>query len=476
MLGSLSSDAGDAHKPSGRRSLGFLVTGTVFAQGVQFAASLLLTRLYTPGDFGQYASILAIASVLGALITLSYQTAIPLAADDEESRVVAWLSVAAAAVSASLITVVLSIGVFAGVEAWGWRPDWQCVLFVPFTSLAIAVWATLQFRQARLSAFHRVAQATSIGAATQAVSQIGLGWLGTGAPGLSSGYLVGRLLNVSILLRGARLERPPSWRRLRRAASDWSRMTRWQLPTTVMNMLGTSALTPWVARAYGLDIAGFFAFALQMLSVPAALVGQAVATILFPRFAEADRATGISPAAVEEYVRRLSSLAFPAFLPVLVLGPELFAVVFGSDWTQAGIVAAILSPYLAASLVSSPLSSIPVVKRRLGTILVWATVDTAARFAAIALGGAADSAPVGFVLYSAVGTLSFGGYLVWILGLSGVRPASLMRGSWLPEALAVGTIALLLVARFHASLGVTVVLTVAGCSAWALAAIRGVIK
>lgn len=469
----MSSDTGDT-KPSGKRSLGFLVSGTVFSQGLQFAASLLLARLYTPQEFGQYASVLAIATVLGTILAFSYPTAIPLAEDDEESRVVAWLSICLATTAASLITVVLVAGVLLGVEVMGWRPGWQHVLFVPLTASAIAAWGTLQFRQSRLSAFHRVALATSSGATAQVGMQIGLGWLGVGAPGLSAGYLSGRLVNVAALVKGARLGKPPEFSRLRQAGARWSDMPRWQLPTTVMNLLGTTALTPWVARQYGLDTAGSFAFAFQMLSVPAALVGQAVATILFPRLAEADRGAGIRPEAVERYARLLFSVALPVFLPVLVLGPDLFAVVFGANWKEAGSIAAILSPYLAFTLVSSALSSIPVVKGHLGKILLWATIDSIVRFSAIAFGGATDSALTGFALYSAVGALSVIGYLVWTLRLSGVNPASLLKRNWPAISLAIGTVAMLLVARSQVPLAVTVCLTFAASGSWALISIRRV--
>jgi O-antigen/teichoic acid export membrane protein len=437
---------------------------------------LVLTRLYAPAEFGQYASILALASVLGALITMSYQTAIPLAEDDEESRVVAWLAVTTASLAAAGITVVLAGSVVAGVEVLGWQPSWQHVLFVPITSLTIAVWGTLQYRQSRLSAFHRVALATGTGAATQVGSQIALGWLGAGAAGLSGGYLVGRLMNLAVLLRGAHLGRLPKWRSLLRSGARWSQMPRWQLPTTVLNLMATSALAPWVALQYGLASAGSFAFALQMLSVPAALVGQAITMILFPKLAEAERVSGIRPDRMDEYVRRLSSVAFPVFLPVLVLGPALFAVVFGSEWTEAGAIASILSPYLAVSLVSSSLSSVPVVKHRFGTILGWATLDTSARFAAIALGNVISSAQLGFALYSAVGTLSAGMYLAWTLHLSGASPFSPLRNCWPALPLAVGSIVILLTSRQLASLEVVVVITVVLTSVWAWVAVRGLMQ
>lgn len=469
----LSSKPRSVRQPSVRRSLGFLASGTVFAQGIQFAASLILTRLYTPAEFGQYASILAIASVLGAVITMSYQTAIPLAEDDEESRVVAWLTLATSAMAAAFITVAFTALVAAGVQILGWQPDWQHVLFVPLTALSIATWGTLQYRQARLGAFHRVAVATGSGAATQVGSQIGLGLLGSGAPGLSAGYLTGRVVNTLFLSRGARIGRPPGLHRLRQVGARWSQMPKWQLPTVVLNMLATTALTPWVAHVYGLSEAGSFAFALQMLSVPVALVGQAFATILFPRLAEADREEGIPPASVEQYVKGLASVAFPAFLPVLILGPQLFALVFGSEWTQAGQIAALLTPYLALTLVTSPISSIPVVKRRLCKILLWAAIDTAARFAAISLGATLGSAGTGILLYSAVGTISTALYLAWILRLSQVRVRAMLganSGAWV---LAAGSATALLFLRHAASLPVLLVLTVSMCCAWTLLAIRG---
>lgn len=426
----MASESSSAGTPSGRRSLGFLVSGTVVSQGAQLSASLLLARLYTPSEFGLYASILAIASVLAVVGVLSYPSGIPLAASDEESRELAWLSIAIASFLAMLTTLGLSAIVVSGASILGWVPDWRHVVFVPFTALAIAIFTTLQWRQSRLGGFAQVSRATAGGGLTQAGSQVALGWIGLGAAGLSTGYLVGRMVNLGLLAHRSRLGQPPQLSALRRAARTWSTLPRWLLPPTVLNLLGTTAITPWVAHNFGLSTAGAFAFAVQMLSAPAALVGQAVSMVLFPRLAYRERLSGVEAPELERYVRGLALLAFPVFLPILVLGQQIFSLVFGSEWTAAGVIASILTPWMALNFISSPLSSFGVVKGRYRRVAAIAALETGSRFGAIAMGGLLGSEVVGLALYSAAGC-AFSIYsIAWVLRLAGGRVTGLMREHW----------------------------------------------
>lgn len=414
--------------PAGIRALGALVTGTVLAQVIQFAASLLLTRLYVPAEYGQYASILSLATVLGSVFALSYPAAIPLAKTDEESRVLVWLGMALASLAAMITTLVLGVILVTGTIIVGYQPDPIHLVLVPGTAFAVSLWTTMQYRQARLGRFSRISLATASGASVQVAVQIGAGGLGYGAPGLSVGYLLGRFVNVGLLVRGSRLGRLPRLTTLIAVARDWSKMPRWLLLTNIMGLLGTTAITPWVAHNYGLATAGLFAFSLQMLSVPAALIGQAVTTILFPRFAQTERTMGgVSVAQMERYVTSIASVAFIAFVPVLVLGPELFALVFGDDWRGAGLIASVLTPWMATNFVSSPLSSLAVVKGRLPGVAFVAALETIARFLTILVGALVGSELVGFGLYSAAGVAISINYLVWTFRLSGGSLARLVR-------------------------------------------------
>jgi hypothetical protein len=68
-----------------RRSVAVLASGTAISQAIPIAAMPVLTRLYTPEEFGTVVLYLALASLLGVVATARYELAIPLPHDDIEA-------------------------------------------------------------------------------------------------------------------------------------------------------------------------------------------------------------------------------------------------------------------------------------------------------------------------------------------------------------------------------------------------------
>ena len=61
------------------------VTGSVVAQALGILLVPIITRLYSPGDYGVFQIFLSISGVLAVLSCLSYQLAIMLPEEDEDS-------------------------------------------------------------------------------------------------------------------------------------------------------------------------------------------------------------------------------------------------------------------------------------------------------------------------------------------------------------------------------------------------------
>ena len=74
------------------RSVATLTLGTAFAQALSVAAMPLLTRLYTPADFGFLAVFMAISGVVATAVTLRYETAVLPAKTEQESATVVLLA------------------------------------------------------------------------------------------------------------------------------------------------------------------------------------------------------------------------------------------------------------------------------------------------------------------------------------------------------------------------------------------------
>ena len=62
-----------------------LMTGSTLSQSIPIAISPILTRIYTPEDFGVYAIFLAIVTILGTIISGRYELAIMLPKKDEDA-------------------------------------------------------------------------------------------------------------------------------------------------------------------------------------------------------------------------------------------------------------------------------------------------------------------------------------------------------------------------------------------------------
>ena len=86
------------------RSASLLAGGAVAGQAIIVAASPILTRLYSPEDFGVLAVFASLLSILSIVASLRYQLAIPLPKTDEEAANVTVLSLAVVAVSYTHLT------------------------------------------------------------------------------------------------------------------------------------------------------------------------------------------------------------------------------------------------------------------------------------------------------------------------------------------------------------------------------------
>ena len=62
-----------------------LMTGSTLSQAIPIAISPILTRIYTPEDFGLYAVYLAIITILGTIVSGRYELAIMLPKKDEDA-------------------------------------------------------------------------------------------------------------------------------------------------------------------------------------------------------------------------------------------------------------------------------------------------------------------------------------------------------------------------------------------------------
>lgn len=370
------------------RRVAVLSSGTVAGQLLLLLAAPVLTRLYTPAEFGAFAVFSALTAILGTVMCLRYEQAVPIVAAADVAPMIAVSLAAALFLSALLAGVVAACGpALAGLVG---APDLAPLLWLlPATMLLWGLTLPLAFASMRRGAFRANALNKTLQLGSQAAGQLGLGLAGAGIAGLVVGYSVGYVVRLGHFL--AILE-PAEWRRMAtvrlRRLSELARAHRaYPLLATPAALLQASTQmlpTMLVALLYGPAMAGWFGLAQRMLELPVRLLGMTTSQVFLTEIARAD------PGAVYRLFvttsRRFLVLGLLGMAPLLLLGPWLFALVFGEDWRTAGILVQCLVPAQLARFVVMPVSQVLNVLQRQDLHLLAAGLNLLAMAASFAVG------------------------------------------------------------------------------------------
>ncbi|NJD31286.1 MAG: hypothetical protein FIB04_05305 [Gammaproteobacteria bacterium] len=351
------------------RQVATLTTGTAVGQLIVVAVMPLLTRLYTPDDlgvFGLFSSFLGVAAVATCL---RLEWGVASTADENEAADLLALCLIVCPVASLALAAILAGLIGTDVVSFGLLPMWTVPLAL-VALVATGAFTALRYWHVGRREFRDVSAAAVAQGAGRAGASVAFGAASAGWPGLLLGDLVGRLLGIGRLWRGARPvlrerwsggTRPVLGERLRRA---W-RYPFVVLPSSLLDALAAALPLPVIATLFGTSAAGQFALVWRAASVPAALIGASVADV-FHAHATSARAQG-GPAVRNLLLRtasRLALLATVIYVPACLAAPIVFRWIFGHEWRVAGWLMLLLLPMWWTSAIVSPVSRLLVVMNR----------------------------------------------------------------------------------------------------------------
>lgn len=346
--------------------------GTVFGQFVAIAASPILSRIYTPSDFGLFGIVSAIAMVLGTVMAWRYELAIPLPRSDEDARVLFVLGTGLTAATAIVSSASLLL-LMPALEATPIPPQLLPWLhWVPPIAAVLCGYRLLNQWALRQRRYMATARRNVIAAATTVGIQLLVGWRVAGPLGLVAGLGGGQAVGAASLLPGSRVFGLSNVSDIRRLARRYVRFPLLLAPAGLMNASGVYLPLLLVAGHYGLHAAGWLAFTQRILAMPVTIVGQAIAQVYLSELARTTRTGGEQQLRLFTMVsRRLFLVGMAVIVVLLSSAPTLFPLVFGDEWAVSGDMAQALAPALGLQLLASPLSQTLIVYERTGQQLAW---------------------------------------------------------------------------------------------------------
>ncbi|HEX2839805.1 lipopolysaccharide biosynthesis protein [Hyphomicrobium sp.] len=343
------------------RSVIALTSASAVGQLILLAAMPLVTRLYSPSDFGIFAVFSAILAVVLVASSLRYELAIPLPKGTEGARVLLFLAL--------LINVVTAIVVAIVVAIWGRDfaqlynlPDLAPALWMlPLVLLGAGSYRTFRMWAVRRGDFNAIATTKITQAASNVIFQIACGLASFGVAGLVIGQFFGFSAGTFKLGRGVTFSMGDvssrMWQRLSVLARRYIRFPKFDVAAAIINAISMQLPNFLLAILFTPTVAGLYLLADRALGAPLSLLSQSIGQVLYSRSRKAVEQGRIGDLATNI----LGGLAAIAFVPTLVMflwGEKIFTLVFGHEWAAAGSYASWLIIGITANFLYSSVSLI----------------------------------------------------------------------------------------------------------------------
>jgi O-antigen/teichoic acid export membrane protein len=404
------------------RSAGVLVGGTMGAQLATVLAAPVLTRLYTPEDFGMLAVYSSLFALIGVISSLRYDLAIPLPEDDVEAANVAVLSLLLVGISTTLTAVlVLMLGTSIA-ELLGVPVLANYLWLLPVGVLLSGAYSVFNYWSVRTKRFSTIAQ-TKL---TQAIATLAiqLATFKFGGIGLLFGQVAGQSVGTTSLARPALAMlafKQVSWVGIRNALVRYRRFPVFATWSGLVNTAGHQLPPIMFSALFSAGVAGLYALAQRILMLPSSLIGTAIGSVFLSHAVEAHQKEGLGDL-YEKLQDKLIRIGLPPAVILVFIGPSLFVLVFGESWRSAGQFAQWLAAGVFAGFVVSPLSMVFSILEKQATGLVLQLNLFFLRLTAIIIGASFSNLLLTVALYSAASLL---GYLAYIVVMSRMTHVSI---------------------------------------------------
>lgn len=396
------------------RGVSVLVGGTAGAQVLMVLAAPLLTRLYTPADFGLLAVYISLLSLFTVNASLRYELAIPLPKDDQTAANTVALCITLVVIVSGLSGLVI---VFAGEKIANFLhvPILNNYFWLlPIGVLLLGFYQVFNSWAIRTKEFSAIA-VTRISQAL-AVCAIQVGVFKVGGIALLIGHVGGQSVGSLSLAKSAFAHtafKGVTRIGIKASAVRYRRFPIYSTWSSFFNTAGAQLPSLMLAAFFGANAAGLYVLANRVLAMPMSVIGTAIGNVFFSSAAEAYRA-GKLGSLVVSVQQKLAQISMPPTLILIIAGPELFALFFGEQWRQAGDFARWMAPWLYLSFITTPLTTLYDVMEKQKQEMFFQSGLLMARVTAILLGVWQDSLIASVILFSMASAIFCLAFLVWV--------------------------------------------------------------
>lgn len=352
-----------------------LLTGTTIAQAIPVAISPILTRIYTPEDFGIFALFLAIISIFGSVANGRYELAIMLPEKDEDAiNIFALGLIIVTTLSFFLLFIIVifhdSIIHFFNNDKIGF---W--LYFSPLAIFFIGFFNVLNYFNTRKKYYVSIAKSKVIKSIIMAVFQLLIGFFKQGATGLITGHMLSQVFaNWQLLkniIKDKYLLSKISLKEISIQAKRFINFPKISMWGILANTLSTHFTNMLISTFFTISTLGLYSLVQKILGMPSTLIGGSIGQVFFQAATKEKQETGKAISIFMRTFKKLLVIGILAYGILYFIVEDLFAFIFGEEWRIAGVYAQIILPFFFIRFLYASVSTTYSIFDKLNIELIW---------------------------------------------------------------------------------------------------------
>lgn len=351
-----------------------LLSGTVIAQIFVLIAYPILSRLYSPTDFGTYAIFLNIVNILQVITTGRYDLTIilPKKNKDAKSLFIATLIVGLLLV---LLYYILLLAFNQSILALLKSPELNVwIWLIPISIYMICVFQVTNYWLTRNRLFKQISYLKIVQTVSIALLTLVIGFCGV-KTGQILGYFIGNTLMILycfyLLNKNKFFQLKTSCLRVWENIKKYKDFPIYNSIPYLASAASASIPVFYINSFFGTQIVGFVNLARQIILIPILFISSSFSQVYLEKLAKSKNEGKLIYNDLKKIIKVLFLMALVFFLLASSCSFWIFQYIFGESWKEAGIYASIMAISASIQFIVSPLGVICITLDRIKANSAW---------------------------------------------------------------------------------------------------------
>ncbi len=348
------------------------MSGTAIAQTISLISIPILTRLFTPDEFGVFAVYFGISSLLASISGGRYELAIMLPKKDLNSYQILiisfWLVILTSILSLIFLFIFFKpIATLLEIQSYKYF-----IFLIPITVFLLGTYNILSQWLSRFKKFKDIAISNVSKNSTAVSSKIAAGLISLNVFGLVIGEIIGQFFSILVLFlrnkKNASLKKYKINKQiLKQEMKENRNFPFFSMPMAFLNSISVNILIYILTIIFNTTIVGLYTQANKVINYPLNFITSSFASVFYQKITKTGRKSKLY---LYSYLFSFFT-ALVILLPVVFWGEELFSFVLGEKWAFSGNIAKLIIPIAVFGFATRNVSSVFSLLKKQEITLIW---------------------------------------------------------------------------------------------------------